>query len=114
MHIYLAFYVDTGKDYSRGIKSIENVLSKYFGGRCSLFTSERIRRVDAASNVAGVSEVLVYSIRKPVIKDPAHMSDFFSSLEHIFSVLSSHSPHFTQEHHYSVHGEGSVVAGGRG
>lgn len=113
MHIYLAFYVDTGKDYNKSVKNIESALGKYFGGSCSLFTNEQIRRTSAANNVAIVSDVFVYSIRKPVLKDPSHMSRFFESLEHIFTVLGDFSPHFTQEHHYDNDEAGEAFAGGK-
>lgn len=100
MYIYLAFYISTEKGYTRSRKSIEDVIHEYFGGSVSLFSTESVRRVSEDSD--SDAEVLIYSLRKPVLKETVAMQKFFSDLEKVFSILNEYSPHFTQESEYYV------------
>lgn len=112
MYIHIAFYVDVGPDHDRQVDAISDFLKDTFGNLCVPSTRERVRRVRSDGSVS-VSDVLVFPVRKPVMRDPDQMNKFFRSLETVFSVFDENSPHFTQPQENPLSGDTASVIRGR-
>lgn len=98
MHIFVAYRVDND-DIDLNIKKnrILDTVDSYFGRDHSLFAEE----------VGGKYTTLVFRVQKPLLKELDIHDEFFEKLKSMFTVLSTFTPHFTQEENYAPVREGA-------
>lgn len=97
MHIFVAYRVDNNDiDFSSKKNRILDTVDSYFGKDQSLFVEEDGRGYT----------ILVFRIQKPLLKEMDIHDRFFEKIKSMFTVLSTFTPHFTQEENYAPVKEG--------
>lgn len=92
MHIFVAYRVNNDDiDFSSKKNRILDTVDSYFGKDQMLFAEED----------SGGYTTLVFRIQKPLLKEMDIHHRFFEKIKSMFTVLSTFTPHFTQEENYA-------------